>query len=294
MDLLFACVLIGIVGARLYYVVFSWDMFRDDLWRIFNLRQGGVAIYGGIIFGALAAVLLSKRMKIRLLPALDLMVGGLLLGQAIGRWGNFTNIEAFGSNTTLPWGMTSASIQAYLAKMKPHLASIGTYVDPSVPVHPTFLYESLWCLAGFLLMLWFARRRRFDGELSLFYFAWYGFGRFFIEGLRTDPLLIGTIRISQLVALACVIVSVLLLVIIRSRIRQEGDPDFMTLYVNTQESKMLMMAPAPEKKEKKGAAETVEENESEDIEPATPEPIDEPNEQEARQNQEEDSNGKEN
>jgi phosphatidylglycerol:prolipoprotein diacylglycerol transferase len=200
----------------------------------------------------------------------DLASGSLLLGQAIGRWGNFVNMEAFGSNTALPWGMTSSSISAYLEASKASLSRIGVTVDPAVPVHPTFLYESLWCLAGFLLLFFLTKRRRFDGQLTLLYLGWYGLGRFFIEGLRTDSLLLGTIRISQLIALLCFLTSVLTLVFILSKIRREGDPAYLQLYRDTDEGKLVLAGEFYKKPAKKGKAVADEGEEATD--PAAEEP----------------------
>lgn len=240
MDLILGGIVFGIICARLYYVIFSWDTYADDPISVFYVRKGGLAIYGGVIGVGIAALLVCRWRKIKRLPALDLGVGGLFIGQAIGRWGNFVNIEAFGSNTTLPWGMHSNSIEYYLQSQQAHLASIGVTVDPSMPVHPTFLYESVWCLLGFLFVAWYTKRRRFDGELSLFYIGWYGLGRFFIEGLRTDPLLIGTVRVSQIVALLCVIASAVMLIMVHSRIRRANDPCYLPLYVNTPEGQAVV------------------------------------------------------
>ena len=129
---------------------------------------------------------------------MDAAFPGVLLGQAIGRWGNFFNMEAFGCNTTLPWGMTSAPIADYLSRHQAELYAQGIVVDPSLPVHPTFLYESVWSLIGVaILLFWMFPRRSYDGQIALGYMAWYGLGRFFIEGLRTDSLMWGPVRVSQ-------------------------------------------------------------------------------------------------
>lgn len=241
MDAIIAGVILGVVCARLYYVIFSGDStYFESFLNLINIRKGGIAIYGGVIGALLAAVLMSRVRNFKLLPTLDAVSGGLLLGQAIGRWGNFVNIEAFGSNTTLPWGMTSPSIEWYLQQNQTRLAGIGVTVDPSMPVHPTFLYESIWCLLGFLLIAWYTKRRRFDGELSLIYIGWYGLGRSFIEGLRTDPLLIGTVRISQMVAILCMAVSVVALIIVHSRIRRANDPDYLRLHFSTEDGQAII------------------------------------------------------
>lgn len=264
MDVVLGGVLLGIVGARLYYVLFSWDTYKDNPVRIFDIRAGGIAIYGGVIGALVAAVIICKWRKVKLLPALDLAAAALFLGQAIGRWGNFINVEAFGSNTTAPWGMTSSSVVWYLQQHRADLAAIGVTVDPNLPVHPTFFYESMWCLLGFLFLCWYTSRRRFDGELSLIYIGWYGLGRFFIEGLRTDSLLLGSIRVSQIVALLCVIASALIMVSVRSKIRRSNDPGFMPLYVNTPEGQLVVAGEFYKKKEK--AEEKTEAEESEDTE----------------------------
>lgn len=256
MDTIIVGVILGVVCARLYYVLFSGDStYLENPLTIFNIRLGGIAIYGGIIGAVIAALLMSKLRRVKLLPMLDAVSGGLLIGQAIGRWGNFVNVEAFGSNTTLPWGMTSPGIQWYLQQNQARLAAIGVTVDPAVPVHPTFLYESIWCLLGFLFLAWYTGRRRFDGELGLIYIGWYGFGRFFIEGLRTDPLLIGTIRVSQLVAILCVIASVVAMALVRSRIRRANDPAFLPLYATTDEGKAVIAGEFYKKKDDKGKPE---------------------------------------
>ncbi|MCI9455467.1 MAG: prolipoprotein diacylglyceryl transferase [Oscillospiraceae bacterium] len=235
-DVVLVSAIGGILGARIYYVLFTWDYYKDNLGEIFKIWHGGIAIYGGVIGALLVGALMCKIRKVRFLPMADMAVGGILLGQAIGRWGNFVNIEAFGSNTTLPWGMTSPSIVSYLSGMKEELSKIGVEIDPSMPVHPTFFYESLWCLIGFGLAAYFAGRRRFDGELLLFYAAWYGTGRAVIEGLRTDSLMLGTIRVSQLLAILCVIASALIWIAVRSKIKSSNDPEYLKVFAKTGEA----------------------------------------------------------
>ncbi len=188
---------VSILGARVYYVLFYLDLFRGsdgaiDWGAVCRVWDGGLAIYGGVIAGFLTAYLYCRRRKLPIRALADCCVMGLFIGQAIGRWGNFMNREAFGAETGLPWRMRL-------------WYSSTAYVD----VHPTFLYESLWALAGFLLLYFVvSRARRFDGESTCFYFLWYGFGRFWIEGLRTDSLylfnwtLFGErIRVSQALSL---------------------------------------------------------------------------------------------
>ncbi len=217
LDLMMWAIFAGIIGARIYYVTFSWDYYKDHLGEIFKVYEGGIAIYGGLIGGAIAVYYLCKRYDLKFLPVLDIAGTALLLGQGIGRWGNFVNVEAFGSNTTLPWGMTAPRITSYLTAVQDSLALNGVIVDPTMPVHPTFFYESLWCIIGFGVLAWYTSRRRFDGELLLLYIIWNGSGRFVIEGLRTDSLMLGSIRISQLLAGLAVLVAIGALIYIRKK-----------------------------------------------------------------------------
>lgn len=202
----------AIVCARIYYVAMAPFQY-NSIWEMIDIRLGGIAIYGAIIgafvFGGLAA----KWRKVPLLPLFDLVAQGFLIGQGIGRWGNFVNQEAFGTNTTLPWGMYSEGTEAYLKSVQVTLPA-GVTVDPTMPVHPTFLYESIWCLLGFVLLACMVKRRKFNGQIFLSYIIWYGLGRAWIEGLRTDSLLIGNtgLRASQLVAIGSVIVAAMLLI----------------------------------------------------------------------------------
>ncbi|MDR1354382.1 MAG: prolipoprotein diacylglyceryl transferase [Oscillospiraceae bacterium] len=193
-SIIFA-ILVGIVGARLYYVVFNIKEI-NKFWHVFDLRRGGMAIYGGLIFGSVVLWAFAKAKKRPILPVFDLFASAVPLGQAIGRWGNFLNMEAFGTNTHLPWGMTSAQIKSALEEMK----ADGMAVDPSIPVHPCFLYESIWCLLGLILITVFIKHRRFNGEILSIYVMWYSFGRFFIEALRTDSVTFAGVRASQVLS----------------------------------------------------------------------------------------------
>lgn len=226
----------GIVGARLYYVAFSWDNFKNDLGSIVKTWEGGMAIYGGLIGAILVGALIVKIHKMKLLPVLDVACLGFLIGQSIGRWGNFVNVEAFGSNTSLPWGMTGERITSYLSNSAnvEALNKLGVTVDAMAPVHPCFLYESLWCALGFLVLFLYSKHRKFDGELFLMYTAWYGLGRSVIEGLRTDSLLLGSIRVSQLLAFTLVIAAVITWCVVRSKIKRAHDENYLKLYVNTE------------------------------------------------------------
>ena len=196
-DLLFFAVPLAIIGARLYYIVFYLDLYRVegggyDLWKMLDIRDGGLAIYGGVIAAVLTLLVFCRVRRIDFFAFADLGCFGLLIGQCIGRWGNFMNVEAYGGPTDLPWRM-----------------GIDAYVDGAwqyMEVHPTFLYESLWNLLGFLILLGIVLRgkRRFDGEIMGGYFLWYGFGRGLIEGLRTDSLYLfhTPIRVSQVLGFA--------------------------------------------------------------------------------------------
>jgi len=257
LDVLLWAVVGGVAGARLYFVAFQWDMYKDNLMKIFAFREGGLAIYGGVIGSVIAGWIACKVKKTRFLPVLDGGLTGLLLAQAIGRWGNFFNCEAFGSNTTLPWGMTSDTISRYLFNMADTLAAQGVIVDPTVPVHPTFFYEFCWNLLGFLLLAFvITPRRKYDGQVSLCYMAWYGLGRFFIEGLRTDSLMLGSFRVSQMLALVLCVGSLLLLAAMQFRYGK--DPARFILYADTEESRERMAKVdaelEEEKAKKKGGA----------------------------------------
>lgn len=201
----------GIIGARLYYVIFSWDEFGGDILKIINIRTGGLAIYGGLIGALLSSYIYCRVKKVDYLNLLDFGGPYFLLAQAIGRWGNFTNNESFGTNTNLPWGMTSEIIQKRL-----EMSNIPG-IDPNLPVHPTFLYESLWNLAAFFFLMWYRKRYKVKGELFFLYMIFYGAGRFWIEGLRIDSLYIGPFRVSQLLAISFVVVFSAIFIIRRKK-----------------------------------------------------------------------------
>ena len=209
MDVALVTIPFAFVGARLYYVLFSGNLseYLANPASILNFRDGGLGIYGGIITAFLVGPLVCKIRKVNILSMFDIASMGFLIGQSLGRWGNFFNQEAFGSNTDLIWGMTGTYLRA---------GKNGSGFDPSLPVHPTFLYESLWCLLGFVLLhVWFKRAYRFKGQIFCGYAMWYGFGRFFIESLRTDSLMTGSMRTSQLVAVIAVIGGSLLYLFLR-------------------------------------------------------------------------------
>lgn len=240
-DAVIAGVIGALVGARAYYVIMEWDSYAGNWKDIFNIRNGGLAIYGGLIGAVLVGGLVAKLRKVKLLPLLDIASIGFLLGQGIGRWGNFTNQEAFGYNTDGLFGMTSGKIRDWIISVNSDISSSADLIamKSDVPVHPCFLYESVWCLLGFVLLAIFAKKiRKFDGQIFLMYLGWYGIERFFIEGLRTDSLMIGTIRVSQALSALLVVVSVVLLIVIGGKVKRMGD-DYV-LYVNTEESKELI------------------------------------------------------
>jgi len=207
-DVLIGGTLGGVVGARLYYVLFHLDILKDDFWELFRIWNGGLAIYGGLIGGLLGAYIVCRVRKLNFLNLMDLCAMSFLIGQGIGRWGNFTNQEAFGTNTNLPWGMWSQETANYILRNQAAFAAHGIRatagsVFDKAYVHPTFLYESLWCLAAFGIIYLICRKwRKFSGQLILCYGVLYGAERFVVEGLRLDSLYIGSgnVRVSQLLS----------------------------------------------------------------------------------------------
>ena len=206
-------IVFGVIGARLYYVFFQWDNYRGNLLEILNLRAGGLAIYGGVIGGILSLMVYCKRKKQNFLNLADSLILGVLVGQILGRWGNFFNAEAFGRYTDSLFAMqlrrdivNPIMIDSALLQ---HLVRVNG-VD-YIQVHPTFLYESVWNLCLLLFLLWYRPKKRFTGEIFFLYLGGYGLGRVWIEGLRTDSLLVpGTgIAVSQALAGICVLVALL-------------------------------------------------------------------------------------
>lgn len=256
-DTVFGGLIGAFVGARAYFVLMSWDDYKDNLSSIFNFREGGLAIYGGLIGAVLVGGIVAKVRKCKFMPLLDLAGMGFLIGQCLGRWGNFFNHECFGGNTTLPWGMTSPKIAAQInAEAASILANTGVTVNPSLPVHPCFFYESLWCALGFLVLHLYSKHRKFDGELFFMYLGWYGLGRMVIEGMRTDSLMVGNFRASQLFAGICVVVSLIVVFAKRRSVTVNG----YTFYKDTEEFKTLLAeSEAKEQKylDKKNAKKTV-------------------------------------
>ena len=219
-DVILIGVVLGIISARAYYVAMAPFKY-ESIWEMIAIRDGGLAIYGGIIGGAITLLVVAKRKKIPAPVLLDVAGMGVIIGQLMGRWGNFMNVEAYGSPTTLPWRMG--------------IEAAGQYIE----VHPTFLYESVWNLIGFCLLAWLLNRgiRSFDGMYFLLYVAWYGLGRGFIEGLRTDSLYFFStgIRTSQLLAFVSCAIAILLLI---WKLRTHPDPN--NLYVNRKQTENNM------------------------------------------------------
>ena len=235
-DVIFFAMIFGIIGARLYYVAFQWDMYKDNLAEILNIRGGGLGFYGGIIGGIIGLIIGCRVRDQKLLPFLDIAGGAVLIGQGIGRWGNFVNSEAFGCNTTLPWGMTSTKISAYIASHSDEV--MGAAMDPNVPVHPTFLYESIWCAIGLGVFCYVMKKRKFDGQMFLFYLGWNGFGRMFIEGLRTDSLMIGPFRISQLLGALMFVFAVCAYFAAKKYLDSEKCPAWLGIWAETEKGKL--------------------------------------------------------
>lgn len=193
LDLLLVAIPAGIIGARLYYVIFNWSWYlnsdgRPDFFKIVNIRMGGLAIHGALIFAFLAAYLICRKYKYNPLDVFDAGVPGIALAQAIGRWGNFFNQEAHGGPTNLPWGIL---------------------VDGEM-VHPTFLYESIWCFFLFLFLMYGIKRRTFSGQVLFLYGGLYSIERFLVEGLRTDSLMLGPLRQAQVLSLLVLLLSIFL------------------------------------------------------------------------------------
>ena len=194
-DIILWSIPVGVIGARLYYVIFNWSYYQGDIMKMINLRSGGLAIHGGLLAGVLFSAFLCRLWNIRILDFFDLGSPCVAIAQAIGRWGNYFNQEAYGRPTDLPWAIL---------------------ID-GVRVHPTFLYESLWNFGIFIFLMLLERRRRFEGQLFYYYLLLYSFARFFIEGLRTDSLMLGPIRVAQLISAIGFIVALVILIKKRNR-----------------------------------------------------------------------------
>lgn len=198
-DLAFWIVIFGICGARLYYVLFNFDLYKNDLLDIFKIWNGGLAIHGGIITGLIVLLFYCKKKKVKSLRVTDIAVPSLIIAQAVGRWGNFFNSEAHGTKVTLEF-LQSLKLPKFIIE--------GMYINGNY-YHPTFLYESIWCLIGFLILILIRKKtKRKEGIMTYSYFIWYGIGRFIIEGLRTDSLYLGNMKVSQIVSIILIFLGI--------------------------------------------------------------------------------------
>ncbi len=222
-DFILYALIFSIIGARIYYVIFEWDMYKNNLLEIFNLRHGGLAIYGAVIAAFATLYVYCRVKKLSFLQFGDICMPGLVLGQVIGRWGNFMNREVFGEYTDNLFAMRlpieavrSRDISANVAA---HILDGTNYIQ----VHPTFLYEGLWNLALMGVMLLYRKHRKFDGEICLLYLGGYGLGRFWIEGIRTDQLYLAgtTLPVSQLLAVLFVVASAAADIAIRYHLKKK-------------------------------------------------------------------------
>ena len=203
-DLITYIIIFGIIGARTYYVIFNFDNYKSNLLSVLYIWEGGIAIYGAIIGGFLAIVYLAKKRKQNIIKTTDIIVPGLILAQAIGRWGNFFNREAHG---------TEVSLEFLKSLHLPNFIVEGMYIEGNY-YHPTFLYESIWCILGFMILIIIRKlTKRKTGIMTFSYFVWYGIGRLFIEGLRTDSLYLGDFRISQIVSIVLIILGIIGIII---------------------------------------------------------------------------------
>ena len=220
LDFLLYAMIFSIIGARTYYVIFSWDYYKENLLQIFNLRAGGLAIYGGVIAAFTTLYVYTRIKKLSFFQVADCCVPGLVLGQAIGRWGNFFNCEAFGGysdNILSMWILKSKVYSGYITEeLSSNLATWQG--EEYIQVHPTFLYESLWNLAVLLILLLAHRKKKFNGQIFWMYLGLYGLGRVWIESLRTDQLILGStgIPVSQLLS-ACLIITSTIAIIVQMR-----------------------------------------------------------------------------
>lgn len=225
-DLAIIAIICSLIGARIYYVVFAWDKYKDNLLDIFNFRQGGLAIYGGVIAAIITTFIFCKKKKLYFPLVCDTAGLGLITGQIIGRWGNFFNRECFGEYTD---GFLAMQLPVNAVRQGEITESIAAHIVTLdgidyIQVHPTFLYESLWNLALLLILVWYIRRKKFDGEVFLLYLFGYGIGRFWVESLRTDQLLVPVIGIpvSMVVGAVVAAVSLVWIAIVRTKLAKSG------------------------------------------------------------------------
>lgn len=220
-DFTIIAIFVSVICARLYYVIFSWDSYKNNLIKIFAIREGGLAIYGGIIGGAITAIIFCKLRNIKLGVLADIAAPSLLLGQIIGRWGNFVNREAFGGYTdslfALRYKLEQVSNVPPSVFDKKILYNGVEYIQ----IQPTFLYESLWNLIIFILLMLYKKNKKFDGEIFILYLLGYSLGRVWIEGLRTDQLMLGStsIAVSQLLSAILIVITIILLIYKRIKLK---------------------------------------------------------------------------
>jgi phosphatidylglycerol:prolipoprotein diacylglycerol transferase len=200
LDLVFVAIPSAVIGARIYYVIFTWDYYSNNLMEIFKIWRGGLAIHGAVIGGVIAGYIYARRKGLPFLKLADFCAPSLILGQAIGRWGNFFNQEAYGRETNLPWAII-----------------VNDPAKGQISVHPTFLYESIWNFTLFIFLLWYGKRKKVDGEVFLLYGIIYSFGRFFIEGLRTDSLMFLGFRVAQLISIGIIFICIVILRYLRKK-----------------------------------------------------------------------------
>lgn len=222
-DFAIYAIIFSIIGARIYYVVFAWDLYKDDLLSIFNTRRGGLAIYGAVIAAFLTLFIYTRVKKLSFFQMGDTAMMGLILGQVIGRWGNFMNRECFGQYTD---GLFAMRLPVEAVRSNEISASIAEHMSAStnyIQVHPTFLYESLWNLALLLIIFLYRDHKKFHGEICLIYLGGYGLGRFWIEGLRTDQLQIGSsgIAVSQMLAAFLVLFAITTFIVVRIQLKKK-------------------------------------------------------------------------
>lgn len=200
----------AIIGARAYYVIFNYSLFQGDIGSMFRIWEGGIAIYGAVIGAVVSTYIYARVKKLSVLQLFDMGAFGLVVGQAIGRWGNFVNEEAYGSATRSLFAMSSESIKGEL--LRSGAITNAEFMAANIGAHPTFLYESVWNLVGAVLLGVFHKYKKHHGQIFFLYLTWYGIGRFFIEGLRMDSLYAGSFRISQIVGLVTAVLGVVMLV----------------------------------------------------------------------------------
>lgn len=213
-DLATMLLIFSVIGARLYYVVFYWDMFKDDWLSILNIRNGGLAIYGGVLAGIITVFVFSRKKKLLFWKMADTLTPGLLIGQIIGRFGNFTNREVFGGYTD---GLFAMQLPLTMVRKRDISVDIAEHILEGtnyIQVHPTFLYESAWNLALFVFLLFYKKKKKFDGEIFYIYLAGYGIGRAWIEGIRTDQLLIPVLGlpVSQVLAVILTVIGIIMII----------------------------------------------------------------------------------